>query len=155
MRSPAATFGLALVAAAGRSDPLDPEELFRVIERERRQAMKRLAVAGLGMMQVMTYAVSLYAGAWQGMDEEIREFLRLVSLVVATPVVLYSGRPFFVGAWRDIRAGRPGMDVPVALAIGGAYLASIYNSFRGSGEVYFDSVCMFALFLLTSLLMNW
>jgi Cu2+-exporting ATPase len=115
--------------------------------RERRQAMKRLAVAGLGMMQVMTYAVSLYAGAWQGMDEDIREFLRLVSLVVATPVVLYSGFPFFAGAWRDLRAGRPGMDVPVALAVGGAYVASIYNSVRGSGEVYFDSVTMFVFFL--------
>jgi len=115
--------------------------------RERRQAMKRLAVAGLGMMQVMTYAVSLYAGAWQGMDEQIREFLRLVSLAVATPVVLYSGLPFFQGAWKDLRSGRPGMDVPVALALGGAYLASIYNSIRGSGEVYFDSVTMFVFFL--------
>ena len=47
---------------------------------------------------------------------------------------------FFAGAWRDLRAGRPGMDVPVALAIGGAYAASLINSFRGVGEVYFDSV---------------
>ena len=115
--------------------------------RERHQAMKRLAVAGLGMMQVMTYAVSLYAGAWQGMDDNIREFLRLVSLLVTTPVVLYSGFPFFVGAWRDLRAGRPGMDVPVALAVGGAYVASLYNSFHGGGEVYFDSVTMFIFFL--------
>ncbi len=118
-----------------------------VATRERRQALKRLAVAGLGMMQVMTYAVSMYAGAFQGMDEDIRAFLRLVSLVVATPVVLYSGFPFFVGAWRDIRAGRPGMDVPVALAIGAAYAASLYNGIRGSGEVYFDSVTMFVFFL--------
>ncbi len=115
--------------------------------RERRQAMKRLAVAGLGMMQVMTYAVSLYAGAWQGMDDQIREFLRLISLLVTTPVVLYSGFPFFAGAWRDLRTGRPGMDVPVALAVGGAYAASIYNSVSGSGEVYFDSVTMFVFFL--------
>jgi Cu2+-exporting ATPase len=118
-----------------------------VATRERRQALKRLAVAGLGMMQVMTYAVSMYAGAFQGMDEDIRAFLRLVSLVVATPVVLYSGFPFFAGAWRDIRAGRPGMDVPVALAIGAAYVASLYNGVRGSGEVYFDSVTMFVFFL--------
>jgi len=39
------------------------------------------------------------------------------------------------------------MDVPVALAIGSAYAASIYNSLRGSGEVYFDSVTMFVFFL--------
>ncbi len=139
---------LDIIARLGyRPHPVGGPGIRSAATRERRQAMKRLAVAGLGMMQVMTYAVSLYAGAWQGMDEQIREFLRLVSLLVATPVVLYSGLPFFTGAWKDIRAGRPGMDVPVALALGGAYLASIYNSLHGSGEVYFDSVTMFVFFL--------
>jgi Cu2+-exporting ATPase len=40
------------------------------------------------------------------------------------------------------------MDVPVAIAIGGAYLASIWSMMRGAGDVYFDSVCMFTFFLL-------
>ena len=115
--------------------------------RERHQALRRLAVAGLGMMQVMTFAVSLYAGAFQGMDPWIREFLRLVSLLVATPVAFYAGAPFFKGALRDLRSRRPGMDVPVSLAIAVAYLASVWNSLRGSGEVYFDSVTMFVFFL--------
>lgn len=130
-----------------RPHPVSADAQTSMAQRERRQAMKRLAVAGLGMMQVLTYAVSLYAGAFQGMDADIQAFLRLISLVVATPVVLYSGFPFFQGAWRDLRAGRPGMDVPVALAIGGAYLASLVNGFRGVGEVYFDSVTMFVFLL--------
>jgi len=130
-----------------RPHPVSAGAQTSMAQRERRQAMKRLAVAGLGMMQVLTYAVSLYAGAFQGMDADIQAFLRLISLVVATPVVLYSGFPFFQGAWRDLRAGRPGMDVPVALAIGGAYLASLVNGFRGVGEVYFDSVTMFVFLL--------
>ena len=127
--------------------PITPDAARSVALRERRAAMRRLIVAGLGMMQVMTYAVALYAGAWQGMSVEIREFLRLVSLLVATPVLIYSGAPFFAGAWRDLRSRRPGMDVPVALALGLAYSASLYNGFRGSGEVYFDSVTMFVFFL--------
>lgn len=114
---------------------------------ERHRALRRLAVAGLGMMQVMTFAVSLYAGAFQGMDPWIREFLRLVSLLVATPVAFYSGAPFFKGALRDLRSRRPGMDVPVSLAIAVAYTASVWNSLSGSGEVYFDSVTMFVFFL--------
>jgi len=130
-----------------RPHPVQAGAQASLAQREHRQAMKRLAVAGLGMMQVLTYAVSLYAGAFQGMDEDIRSFLRLISLLVATPVVLYSGFPFFQGAWRDLRAGRPGMDVPVALAIGAAYIASLVNGFRGVGEVYFDSVTMFVFLL--------
>ncbi len=130
-----------------RPHPVQAGAQASMARRERRQAMKRLAVAGLGMMQVLTYAVSLYAGAFQGMDPDIQAFLRLISLLVATPVVLYSGFPFFQGAWRDLRARKPGMDVPVALAIGGAYVASLINGFRGVGEVYFDSVTMFVFLL--------
>jgi P-type Cu2+ transporter len=115
---------------------------------ERRAALKRLAVAGFGMMQVMTYAESLYAGAWNGISADLEQFLRFVSLLVATPVALYAAQPFFVTAWRSLRARTPGMDVPVALSIGGAYLWSVVATLRGRGEVYFDSVVMFTFFLL-------
>ena len=116
-------------------------------QEEKRSSMKRLGVAGLGMMQVMMYAVGLYAGDYFGIAESERSFLKWVSLLVTLPVLLYSGRIFFEGAWRSIRAGRPGMDVPVALAITLAFLASCYNFFRGAGEVWFDSVVMFIFFL--------
>jgi len=114
---------------------------------EKRNSMKRLGIAGLGMMQVMMYAVGLYAGDYFGIAKSEQRFLEWVSLLVTLPVLLYSGRPFFEGAWRSIRARRPGMDVPVAIAMGLAFLASCYNFFRGAGEVWFDSVVMFIFFL--------
>jgi len=40
------------------------------------------------------------------------------------------------------------MDVSVSLAIGSAYIAGIWTSITGAGELYFDAVGMFALFLL-------
>ncbi|MDZ7788503.1 MAG: heavy metal translocating P-type ATPase [Halofilum sp. (in: g-proteobacteria)] len=131
-----------------RPHPVDGEGTEPLAIRERRAALRRLGVAGLGMMQVMMYAVGLYAGAIHAdMDPAIARLLRLVSLLVATPVVLYAGAPFFRGAWRDLRAGRPGMDVPVSLAIGAAFAASVWNTLIAGGEVYFDSVTMFVFFL--------
>jgi len=115
---------------------------------ERRTALLRLAVAGFGMMQVMTYAVSLYMGALSGIQPSLEHFLRFVSLLVATPVVLYSAQPFFASAWSSLRAARLGMDVPVALSIGAAYLWSVCCTVRGRGTVYFDSAVMFTFFLL-------
>jgi Cu2+-exporting ATPase len=120
----------------------------RARQQERKQSLRRLGIAGLGMMQVMMYAVALYAGDAQGIGPVTERFLEWVSLLVTTPVLLYSGRTFFEGAWRSLRGGRPGMDVPVALAIGIAYSASCVNFFDGSGEVWFDSVVMFIFFLL-------
>ncbi len=113
-------------------------------EKEDRTALMRLAVAGFGMMQVGMVAVGLYAGAdsdWQG-------YLRWISLIIATPVVFYSARPFFSAALRALRTRHLTMDVPVSIAIAGAFAASCWATVFGGGEVYFDSVSMFTFFLL-------
>jgi len=122
------------------------EELFR---KERNTAIRRLAIAGLGMMQVMMYAVPAYLASEETMTSDIQALMRFASLMLTTPVVFYSAWPFFQGAWRDLKLKRAGMDVPVALGVGAAYLASIYGTFTGSAEVYFDAVTMFVFFLLT------
>jgi len=116
----------------------------------RRRQLRRLAIAGLLGMQVMTLSVALYAGAWYGMEAQFRTFFRWVSLFLATPIVLYAAQPFFAAAWRDVKRGAPGMDVPVALGIGLAFLASVRATFNDAGEVYFDSVAMFTFFLLAA-----
>ncbi|PJE80164.1 Copper-exporting P-type ATPase A [invertebrate metagenome] len=119
------------------------------LKQENRQFIRQLAVAGMGAMQVMMYAIALYAGAISAdMDPILKDLLRHISALIASCVVFYSARPFFSGAWQNIRNLRPGMNLPVALAIGGAYLASLTATFTGQGEIYFDSVSMFTFFLL-------
>ncbi len=115
---------------------------------ERRQMLKYIVVAGLGMMQVMSYALAKYIGAWQGIDPEAERFFLLISMVVAVPVCLYSGQIFYKSAWRPLIQGRMGMDVPVAAAMLLALFSSVYITLFGSGAVYFDSVVMFIFFLL-------
>lgn len=139
---------LAEVARLGYlARPYRPDWQEDARRREYHAALRRLAVAGLGAMQVMMYAVGLYAGAFEGMAAEHRQLLRVVSAMVATPILFYSARPFFSGAWRDLRNRALGMDVPVALALALAYGASLYATATRSGEVYFDSVAMFVFFL--------
>jgi Cu2+-exporting ATPase len=114
---------------------------------ERHAELKRLAVAGFGFAQVMTLSAALYLGAFKAMDIRFESFFVLASLLIATPVVLYSGAPIFRSAWETLARGRLGMDVPVALAISVAIAASLFNAFRGTGAVYFDSATMFVFFL--------
>lgn len=130
--------------------PILPETSNDGAIQERRRAMRRLIVAGLGMMQAMMFATALYFGQFYGMEPIHEQFLRLVSLLVATPVVLYAALPIFLGAIRDLRNLAPGMDVPVSLAIGSGYFASVWVTFMGGPEVYFDSIAMFAFFLLVA-----
>ena len=122
------------------------EDLYR---KERNTAIRRLAIAGLGMMQVMMYAVPTYLAYDDFMAQDLEALMRMASLLLTTPVVFYSAWPFFLGAWRDLKLKRAGMDVPVALGVGAAYAASFYGTFAGAEHVYFDSVTMFVFFLLT------
>jgi copper chaperone CopZ len=127
---------------------ITPDATDARIRDERRALLKRLAVAGLGMMQVMMFAIAMYAADLQGgMDADVRSYLRLVSMLVATPVMLYGGWPFFVGAVRALSIRAITMDVPVTLGLALAYGASVYDTSRHVGDVYFDSVTMFIFFL--------
>ena len=128
--------------------PYDADRRERQLDEERATALRRLFVAAMGMMQVMMYAFPVYIAAAGSMTWDIVQLMRIASLILTTPVVVYSARPFFSAAWRDIANRRPGMDVPVALGIGAAFGASVWATVRGRGEVYFDSVSMFVFFLL-------
>ncbi len=127
--------------------PFDPGRSDDIYKRERNTAIKRLSIAGLGMMQVMMYALPGYTAT--DMSPDIRLLLRWASLVLTIPVVGYSAWPFFLGAWRDLKRRTLGMDVPVALGVATAFIASVYSTFSGHGEVYYDSVAMFIFLLLT------
>lgn len=131
-----------------RARPFQPSAQRELMAKEYKTGLKRLAVAGLGMMQVGMFAIALHAGDIQGMQYEYQALLRWVSLLVSSFVVLYSARPFFSSAWRHLKIGALVMDLPVALAIGLAWLASAWATLSGTGQVYFDSVVMFTFFLL-------
>jgi Cu2+-exporting ATPase len=118
----------------------------------------RWLVAGFCMMQVMMYAVPAYMAAPGEITPDIEALLRWASWVLTLPVVLFSCWPFFAAAARDLRNGRLGMDVPVALGIAIAFGASTAVTFDPNGflghEVWYDSVTMFVFFLLSGRLLE-
>ncbi len=121
---------------------------------ERSAMLKRIGLSGMVAMQMSMYTVGLYAGALTGIDDWIARLLKVTSMLLAIPVMFYSGWPFLKGAWMDIRRRVLGMDVPVAAALLLAFTASCYNTLRDSGQLYFDSVAMFIFFLLVGRFME-
>lgn len=117
--------------------------------RARRTLLKRIALAGIAAMQAMMMSEALYFGG-QDLDVGTRDFLRWITLILATPVVLWSAAPFFRGAWVEFRLRRWGMDTLVALSVGLAYSVSVIETLRGGPEVYFDAAVMFVFFLLVA-----
>ena len=123
----------------------DQEEV--VFKHELNRFLKRLAVSGIMMMQVMMLAVALYFGEYTGIEASHEGYLRWISLILTLPVVLYAALPFVKSAWRGVRAKQLNMDVPVSLAIYYTFFASAYATVFNTGEVYFESVCMFTFLL--------
>ncbi|WP_137860646.1 cation-translocating P-type ATPase [Variovorax sp. 3P27G3] len=121
--------------------------------RELRMALWRWLVSGFCMMQVMMYAYPAYIARPGDMTADAAQLLRWASWVLTLPVVLFSCGPFWRSAWRDLRAGRIGMDLPVAFGVLVTFVVSSAATFDAGGplghEVYFDSLTMFVFFLLT------
>ncbi|GGY32884.1 cation-transporting P-type ATPase [Bacterioplanes sanyensis] len=134
----------AIVRLGYKPAPFSATEQEAQRNRESRQAIRRLAVAGIGMMQVMMLSVPIYVG----MELQHENFMRIAAMLLTFPVVLFSAKPFFDAAIRDLKTRHLTMDVPVSLAILLAFTASIWSTFNQGVEVYFDSVCMFTFFLL-------
>lgn len=128
--------------------PAGDEEAERQRKRENRTFLLRMGIAGISMMQSGHAAIGLYAGGFTGIDREWEVLLRWLSLLLTVPVVFYSAIPFYTAAWRSLKAGHLVMDVPVSLAIILAFAASIWATITNTGEVYYDSVSMFAFLLL-------
>jgi len=117
--------------------------------RDNRQALRRLGVAGLLWFQAMMATMPTWPQFNLDLSPELHLLLRWAAMFLTTPIVFYSCAPLLRGALRDVRSGHPGMDLSVSLAIGGAYLAGIWTAISGHGDLYFDAVGMFALFVLS------
>ncbi len=116
---------------------------------ENRRSLRQLGVAGLLWFQAMMATMATWPEFNIDLSPEMHTILRWVAMFLTTPIVFYSCAPFFKGALRDLRARHLTMDVSVSLAIGAAYLAGLWTAVTGVGELYFDAVGMFALFLLS------
>lgn len=147
--------GILLDAAARSGYRLVPDttaDARATRQREGRAAVWRLFVAGFCSMQVMMLAAPAYFAKAGELAPDIRQLFDASAWLLSIPVVLFSAAPFFASAVKSLRTHRLSMDVPVALGIVVAFVASSAATFDPAGpfggDVYFDSLTMFVFFLL-------
>ena len=124
---------------------LDPGTLSMTeTDRQGRDLLVRLGVAGFAMMNIMLLSVAVWAGA----TDATRDLFHLISAAIAIPAVAFSGQPFFRNAVAALRAGRMGMDVPISLAIVLTVLISLFETLQSGAHAYFEAAVMLTFFLL-------
>jgi len=138
-----------LVAALGfRLAPFDAAMLAGADDREAREFLRCLGVAGFAAANVMLLSVAIWSGHDGSMGEATRTLLHLLSAVIALPAIAYAGRPFFRSAIGALKAGRTNMDVPISIGVTLASLVSLHEAWVGERHAYFDSAITLLFFLL-------
>jgi P-type Cu2+ transporter len=100
------------------------------------------AAAVLAWSPVGTDVLGLHAPVPFGLRVDVWE------LLLSLPVIFYSSWIFFDGAVRALRAGTLDMMVLVAVAVGSGWLYSLYVTFTGGGEVFYEAATVLASFVL-------
>jgi Cu2+-exporting ATPase len=113
-----------------------------------RDLLKRLGVAGFAAANIMLLSVSVWAASGPEMAPSVQALFHWLSALIALPAVAYAGQPFFRSAAQALKAGRLNMDVPISLGVTLAAAMSLYQTMRGSEQVYFDAAVTLLFFLL-------
>ena len=145
---------LRTVARLGyRAEPYDPAHRDALVSKEKRRGMERLLFAAATGMAIMHFSLAVYLMPIPEAATELPLWVvigRWTSLILATAILAFSGQDFFVGAFQDLRHGRLGMDVPIALGLLVAYVGSATATLQRHGEVYYDSIAMFVCLVLAA-----
>ena len=142
-----------IVSIGYEAHPYEPSHYLELQKDNKRKNLNRLLFAGIIGMLPMHFALATYflgGPNEQGELEQWEQLGRWTSLFVTLTLMIYPAQEFFFGVWSDLKRRVVGMDVPIVVGLSCAFLLSAYSTIKGSGEVYYESIAMFVLFILIS-----
>jgi len=114
-----------------------------------RRAMVKIGIAGFCFANIMMLSFPEYLGLETiTVDGLTANLFRYVNLLLALPVLLYSGSEFFINSWFSVKQRRLNIDAPIALALAVTFGRSVYEIISGTGGGYLDSMSGIIFFML-------
>lgn len=109
--------------------------------------IRKIAVAGFCFGNVMMLSFPEYLGISK-YENKYGVFFGYINLAIALPAMLYSGRDYFVSAWKSLKQKQLNLDVPLALGIFVLFLRSAIEILTKTGAGFSDTLCGLIFFLL-------
>lgn len=108
----------------------------------------KLGLAGFAFGNSMMLSFPEYLSFGNNLDANLRWFFGILNIILATPVLLYSSRDYFIASWHSIRERTMMIDVPIAVGILALYVRSVVEILSGTGSGFMDSFTGLVFFLL-------
>ncbi len=110
-----------------------------------KKLLYKLGLAGFAFGNIMLLSFPEYLG----FDKASYLFhIGYINVILAIPVLLYSGIDYIKSAITGIKLGNLNIDLPIALGMIALFSRSIYEILSHNGEGYLDSFTGFVFFLL-------
>jgi Cu2+-exporting ATPase len=127
----------------------DPKAALEQSDRDGRELILALVVAGFGAANAMMFTVPVWAGLFgQELGPGARTLMYWLSALVATPCALFAARPFFRSAWASVRRRRANMDVPISIGVLLTLAVSFSETLQHGPHAYFDAAVTLLFLLL-------
>lgn len=107
----------------------------------------KMGIAGFCFGNVMLLSFPDYLGISE-LENDYQVFFRWINVLLALPVVFYSGWDYFTSAFKSLRQKYANIDVPIALGLFVLFVRSFFEVASGTGAGYFDSLVGLVFFLL-------
>lgn len=132
------------------------DESITILEKSKKNKLKKLKINTIG---AILFSIPLMTVSMILMNIS---FANYIMWALATPVVFYFGKQFYINAWKQVKHKSANMDTLVALSTGVAYIysvfATLFSNFMHSigfhGHVYFEASAVIIAFILIGRLLE-
>lgn len=132
----------------------EPSLKLEQLEKKKASSVERnlwlkLGVAGFCFGNIMLFSFPEYLNIDQS-DSSItfKYFFGSLNIILAIPVLLFSGIDYLKSAWAALSQKGINLDVPISIGMLALFGRSLYEILSGTGAGYFDSFTGFIFFLL-------
>ena len=104
-----------------------------------RELIKRIAVAGLCMGNVMLFSFPEYFGLSE-YEQQYKVLFGWLNLAFAIPATLYCSQEFFTSAWAGLKNKMINLDTPLAIIIAVLFFRTIFEITTQTGAGFSDTL---------------
>jgi len=114
----------------------------------KKNALLKLGVAGFCFGNIMLFSFPEYLPGGELLEKNFKYLFSWLGLILAIPVVIYSGNDYILSAIKGLKKKIINIDVPITLGILTIFIQSSYEIISGNGKGYMDSLAGLVFFLL-------